>query len=92
MLNKQTVTDGKRWYLSQEMCDYPTKVNKIERRIYDDIITLRGTEHLSPTKTDARRKKFLSKISWIELLLKPDEKTRVEHLLVNFLNFLLGSA
>ena len=59
MFHDKNETDAKRWYPTPETCDDPTLLNKAERSIYDEIITLRGKEHLNPTENDAQRKKFL---------------------------------
>ena len=58
LFHEQTETDAKRWYPTPETCDDPTKMNKIERSIYDEITTLRGKKQLNPTKADAQRKLF----------------------------------
>ena len=45
-------TTEKRWYRTPETCENPDKLNKIERRIYDEIIQLREAEKLDPTCDD----------------------------------------
>ena len=42
----------KRWYPAPRTCDNPDKLNKIERRIFDEIIQLREAEKLDPTCDD----------------------------------------
>ena len=69
-----------------ESCNDTTKLNKIERRIYDELINLRGIKQMNPTKTDTQRNEFLSKFNWNELLLNEDKKARVEHILVKYLS------
>ena len=81
---EKTETDSKRWYATPEACDDPTKLNNIERRIYDKTITLRDKEHLNSTKTDAQRKELLSKFNWKKSLLNEDKKARLEHIVVNY--------
>ena len=56
--HKQTENIGKRWYPTPEPFDDPSKLNKIEKRIYDEIIAFRGKEQLNPTKSDEQRKIF----------------------------------
>ena len=53
----------KRWYPTPDTCDDPDKLNKIERRIYDEIIQLREAEKLDPTRDDDQRRAFLKNFS-----------------------------
>ena len=50
-----SATNDKRWYPTPETCDDPDKLNKIERRIYDEIIQLREAEKLNPKCDDEQR-------------------------------------
>ena len=52
-------TNAKRCNPTPETYDDPGKLNKIEKRKYDKIMTLRGKEQLNPTKTDEQLKKIL---------------------------------
>ena len=84
LFHEQTENDGKRWYPIPETWDDPSKLNKIEKQIYTEIIILRGKEQLDPTKTDEQRKEVLSKFNWVESLLNEDKKAWVEHLLLKY--------
>ena len=82
--HEQTKNDGKRRYLTPETSDDLSKLNKIEKRFSDEIITLRGKEHLNPTKADEQRQEIFPKFNWDEFLLHEDKKTRLGHLLVRY--------
>ena len=84
LFHEQTEYYGKRWYLAPKKCDDPSKLNKIERRIYVEIVTFQGKEQLIPTKSYVQREAFLSNFNCEECLLNEDNKTRVEHLLVKY--------
>ena len=60
LFREQTEFISRKWYPTPETCDDPTKLNKLERRIYDEIIELRRIESLDPTKNAEMREKFLS--------------------------------
>ena len=85
LLHEQTETNAKSCYPTLETCVDPTKLNNIERRIYNEFINPRGKENLIPAKTGAQKTLFLSKLNWSESLRNQDEKARVEHLLVKYL-------
>ena len=82
LFHEQTETGAKRLYPTPDTSYEPKIPNKIERRIYDKIITLRGEEQLNRTITEAQRKEFLSKFNWYEAILNEERKARVEHLFV----------
>ena len=74
----------KRWYPTPDTCDDPDKLNKIERRIYDEIIQLREAEKLDPTRDDDQRRAFLKNFSWDDSILTEQEQQRIEALLVKY--------
>ena len=80
LFHEQTEPDAKLCYPTG---DHRKKLNEMQRRIYDKIITLRGKKQLNPTKTDAQRKKFLSKFNWNESLRNEDDKSQSGAFLVN---------
>ena len=65
-------------------CDDPEKLNKIERRIYDEIIQLREAEKLNPTCDDEQRQAFLKNFCWDHSILTEHEQQRIEALLVKY--------
>ena len=74
----------KRWYPTPDTCDDPDKLNKIERRIYDEIIQLREAEKLDPTRDDDQRRAFLKNSRWDDSILTEQEQQRIEALLVKY--------
>ena len=74
----------KRWYPTPDTCDDPDKLNKIERRIYDEIIQLREAEKLDPTRDDDQRRAFLKNFTWDDSILTEQEQQRIEALLVKY--------
>ena len=63
---------------------HPDKLNKIERRIYDELIKLREAEKLNPTCDDEQRQAFLNNFSWDDSILTEHEQQRIEELLVKY--------
>ena len=84
LFHEQTKNDGKQKYPTPETCEDPSKLNEIEKRIYDEIITLGGKEQLklNPTKTIEKRRDYFWKFNWVEFLLNEDKPSRVEPFLV----------
>ena len=74
----------RRWYPTPETCDDPSKLNKIERRIYDEIVKLRAEEKLDPTSSEEQRQEFLANFKWEQSILNPHEKQEIEALLVKY--------
>ena len=79
-----SATKDKRWYPTPETCDNPDKLNKIERRIYDELIKLREAEKLNPTCDYEQRQAFLKNFSWDDSILTEHEQQRIEELLVKY--------
>ena len=75
-----------RWYPTPETCDDPSKLNRIERRFYDEIIELREEEKLDPTADDQQRKEFLANFKWENSILEERERQQIENLLVKYNN------
>ena len=63
-------------------CEDPSKPKKIEERVYDAIIILRGKKQLNSAQTDEQRKEFPSKFNWAECSPNEDEQARGEHVSV----------
>ena len=74
----------RRWYPTPETCDDPSKLNKIERRIYGEIIKLREEEKLDPTVNEEQRQEFLANFQWEQSILSQHERQTIEALLVNY--------
>ena len=73
-----------KWYPTPETCSEPDKLNKIERRIFDEILALRQLEKLDPVRSHDERVKFLQNFKWDESLLSPSQQVQVEELLVKY--------
>ena len=84
LFQEPDASKDKRWYPTPETCDDPKKLNKIERRIYDEIIQLREAEKLDPTRDDDQRRTFLKNFSWDDSILTEQEQQRIEALLVKY--------
>ena len=69
-----------------ETCDAPSKLNRIERLIYDEITKLREEEKLDPTADDQQRKEFLANFKWENSILNEHERQQIENLLVKYNN------
>ena len=74
----------RRWYPTPETCDDPSKLNNIERRIYDEIVKLRTDEKLDPTSSEEQRQEFPENFKWEQSILNPHEKQEIEALLVKY--------
>ena len=74
----------RRWYPTPETCDDPSKLNKIKRLIYDEIVKLRTEEKLDPTANEEQRQEFLANFKWEQSILNPHEKQENEALLVKY--------
>ena len=78
------MNSDRRWYPTPETYDDPSKLNKIERRIYDEIIKLREEEKLDPTVNEDQRQEFLANFQWGQSTLSQPEKQTIEALLVKY--------
>ena len=74
----------KRWNPTPDTCDDPDKLNRIERRIFDEIIQLREAEKLDPTRDDDQRRAFLKNFTWDDSIFTEQEQQRIEALLVKY--------
>ena len=79
-----TAKSDRRWYPTPETRDDPSKLNKIEKRIYEEIIKLKEQEKLDPTTGEEQRHEFLANFQWEQSILSPHEKQQVEALLVKY--------
>ena len=78
------VNRNRRWYPTPETRDDPSRLNNIEKRIYDEIIKLRAEEKLDPTSSEKQREEFLANFQWEQSLLNPHKKQKTEALLVKY--------
>ena len=73
-----TAKSDRRWYSTPETCDNPSKLNKIEKRIFDEIVKLREQEKLDPTANEEQRHECLAIFQWEQSILSPHEKQKIE--------------
>ena len=80
LFREQNEVLNRKWYPTPETCSDPTKLNPLERRIYDEIIELRKIESLDPTKNEQMREEFLSnfKDAWTDSFLYPEQIERIK--------------
>ena len=74
----------RRWYPTPETCDDPSKLNMIERRIYDKIVKLRAEKILDPILSEEQRQEFLANFQWKQSILNLHEKQDIEALSVKY--------
>ena len=72
------------WFPTPEDDVEVDKLNKLERRIYDEIVKLKQAEELDLTSSTEHRELFLSNSNWDGSVLNRDEKRQVELLLVKY--------
>ena len=81
-----TAKSDRRWYPTPETFDDPSKLNKIEKRIYDEIVKLREEEKLDTTAIEDQRHEVLANFQWEQSILNPQERQKIEVLLVKYLD------
>ncbi len=74
----------KLWFPTPEDVVEVDKLNKLERRIYDEIVNLKQAEELDSTSSTEHRELFLSSFTWDGSILNRDEKCQVESLLLKY--------
>ena len=84
IFEEPNVKTDRQWYSTPEICDDPSKLNKIEKRIYNEIVRLRGKEKLDSTESDEQRQKFAANFQWEQSILNPQEEQTIEVLLVTY--------
>ncbi len=72
------------WFPTPEDKPDLTKLNGMERRIYDEILEFKEAEGLNPQNSAEEKQKFLDNFVWDGSILNDSEKKRVEQLLVKY--------
>ena len=72
-----TAKSDRRWYPTPETCDDPSKLNKIEKRIYEEIVKLREQEKLDPTTNEEQRHEFLANFQWEQSILARTKSSKL---------------
>ena len=74
----------KLWFPTPETCKDPSRLNKIERRIYDSLCDFKLKQELDPKRSEQERLEFLTKFNWSQSIFSENEKHKMENLLVEF--------
>ena len=72
------------WFPTPENPGNPEEHTPIQKRILRELQALQDLETLDPTKDEESRAKFLENFDWKDSTLTPEEKEKIEELLVEF--------
>ena len=72
------------WFPTPENPGNPEEHTPIQKRILRELQTLQDLETLDPTTDAESRAKFLENFDWKDSTLTPEEKEKIEELLVEF--------
>ena len=72
------------WFPTPENPGNPEEHTPIQKRILRELQALQDLETLDPTKDEESRAKFLEHFDWNDSTLTPEEKEKIEDLLVDF--------
>ena len=86
LFQEPVAQSSRRWYPTPEACDDPSTLNRVKRRIYDEILKLCEEEKLDPTVDDQHRQAFLANFQWDGSILAGHERQQIGNLLVKYHN------
>ena len=72
------------WFPTPETCPNPESLPSIQREIYDQILYFQGLEKIEPNNNIQDRLTFLSNFQWENSVLTNDQRSEVEHLLIEY--------
>ena len=72
------------WFPTPENPGKPEELTPIKKKILRELQALQDLETLDPTKDEVSRAKFLENFDWKDFTLTPEEKVKIEELLVEF--------
>ena len=75
---------GKLWFATPETCLNPESLPPLKREIFDQINHFQTLESINPKSSHDDREKFLENFKWEQSILKREQKSEVENLLVEF--------
>ena len=84
MFQQPKAKTSRRWNPSAESCDDPSELNPIEKRIYDEIVKLRGKEKVDHTVNDQQIQAFLIIFQREISILSTHERQQIGILLVKY--------
>ena len=70
------------WFPTPENPGNPEEHKPIQKRIFRELQALQDLETIDPTKDNQSRAKFLENFDWEDCTLTPEEKEKIEELLV----------
>ena len=70
----------KLWFPTPETCKDPSRLNKIERRIYDSLCDFKLKQELDPKRSEQERLEFFTKFNWSQNNFSENEKRKMEDL------------
>ena len=76
--------ERKFWFATPENCKDPSKLRGIEKRIYEQLCEFKRLESRNPQNSEEEREEFLAKFSWLNSVLSPAGRFRIEALLVKY--------
>ena len=82
--NKNPQNSENYWFPTPENPGNPEEHTPIQKRILRELQALQDLETLDPTKDEESRAKFLENFDWKDSTLTPEEKEKIEDLLVEF--------
>ena len=72
------------WFPTPENPGNPEEHTPIQERILQELQALQDLETLDPTKDPESRAKFLENFDWKDSTLTPEDKVKIQDLLVEF--------
>ena len=72
------------WFATPETCDDPSRLSKIERKMYDQLVEFKKLEQRNPQTSEEDRKYVLSKFNWENSILSPEHRAQMEEKLVEY--------
>ena len=80
--NKSPESTERYWFPTPENPGNVTEHTPIQKRIYQELLTLQKLEQLNPQADPESRKTFRDNFDWKDSILKPEEIALIENLLV----------
>ena len=82
--NRNSQNSENYWFPTPENPGNPDERTPIQKRILRELQALQDLETLDPTKDEESRAKLLENFDWKDPTLTPEEKEKIEELLVEF--------
>ena len=88
--NKSPQNQENYWFPTPENPGNPEEHTQIQKKILRDLQALQDLETLDPTKDPEFQAKFLENFDWKDSTLTPEDKEKIENLLVEFHDIFVG--